>query len=164
MHCLKSLRNYGQKDRYHAEMKRGLNSRLDEIQSAVLDVKLKRLTEWNRRKTVLMEGYRAELSDVPVVFQKVTGKCTPAWHLCVIALEDKKTRDDLMTHLAGRGIQTLIHYPTPTHRQKAFASGSPEHLPVTEDLADRILSLPFNTALATDDISQISAAVRSFFS
>jgi dTDP-3-amino-3,4,6-trideoxy-alpha-D-glucose transaminase len=164
MQCLKSLRNYGQKDRYNAEAKRGLNSRLDELQAAILDIKLERLTGWNQRKAVLREQYRVDLSKVPVVFQKVTDKCKPAWHLCVIALEDKKTRDDLMTHLADKGIQTLIHYPIPAHCQKAFVSGPAEQLPVTENLANRVLSLPFNTALSGEDISQISGAVRSFFS
>jgi dTDP-4-amino-4,6-dideoxygalactose transaminase len=163
MQCLMSLRNYGQKDRYNAEMKRGLNSRLDEIQSAILDIKLKRLRQWNQRKSVLMDRYRAELSDVPVVFQDVTKGCEPAWHLCVIALENNKTREDLVDYLAGKGIQAMIHYPIPTHCQKAFISETPTHLLVTEDLTNRILSLPFNIAMTAEEITQVIGSIRSFF-
>ncbi len=163
MQSLRSLRNYGQRDRYNAEMKGGLNSRLDEIQSAILDIKLKRLEGWNQQKTVIMDRYRDELSDIPIIFQEVTEGCKPAWHLCVIAVEDRKTRDALASYMASKGIQTLIHYPIPTHCQKAFRSDLPVRLPVTENLADRILSVPFNTAMNADEIAQVTDAIRSFF-
>jgi dTDP-4-amino-4,6-dideoxygalactose transaminase len=163
MLLVKSLRNYGQKDRYHAEITRGINSRLDEVQAAILDVKLKRLDEWNKRKSNLMSLYRKELAGLPIQFQEITRGCEPAWHLCVLALHDGKTREALMSFLAKEGIQTLVHYPVPNHRQKAFESASPEALPVTEDLAKRILSLPFNTAITQEDIGYMIGKIRSFF-
>jgi dTDP-3-amino-3,4,6-trideoxy-alpha-D-glucose transaminase len=163
MTALKSLRNYGQKDRYHAEIRRGLNSRLDEIQAAVLNVKLWHLVSWNLTKSKLMELYRIKLAGLPISFQKVTSGCDPAWHLCVIALDDNITRDALMAYLNKKGIQTLIHYPVPTHRQKAFVDLSTSNLPVTESLSTRILSLPFNTAIAEEEAEYMLDSIRLFF-
>lgn len=163
MNCLKSLRNYGQKDRYHAEIMRGVNSRLDEIQAAILDIKLKHLDEWNQRKSKLMDIYREELSDLPLKFQEVTTGCEPAWHLCVIAMDDNKTRDALLSYLNKEGIQALIHYPVPNHLQKAFTSVSSNRLPNTENLADSILSLPFNTAISQKEVQYMIKSVHSFF-
>lgn len=163
MNALKYLRNYGQKDRYHAEIKKGINSRLDEIQAAILDIKLKHLDEWVLKKSQLMDRYRKALSGLPLTFQRTNDGCEPAWHLCVVALEDAKTRDALMAYLNKEGIQTLVHYPIPNHRQKAFLDVAPDRLPVTEDLATRILSLPFNTALLQNEVEYMMKGIHSFF-
>ena len=164
MIALKSLRNYGQHDRYSADRLRGINSRLDEVQAAILDIKLKRLHEWNQKKSTLMRFFRNALSDLPIQFQKITPGCEPAWHLCVIALADHETRESLFKYLNNEGIQTLIHYPIPNHRQKAFDRDSQQSLPVTENLAKKILSLPFNTALSQENIEYMMGKIRSFFS
>jgi len=160
---IRMLRNYGQKDRYNAELPRGLNSRLDEIQAAVLSVKLPHLERWNKQKADQMAVYRRELSDLPIQFQSVTTGCAPGWHLCVIATERKEIRTSLMRYLEQEGIQTLIHYPLPTHQQKAFSAFSRHSLPITEDLADRILSLPLNTVLTSAEQTQIIESIRSFY-
>jgi len=157
------LRNYGQTDRYNATRARGINSRLDEVQAAILDIKLGYLNMWNRRKQEMVEFYRRELEGCPVRVQKTTDGCDPAWHLCVIALETPGIRDALMRFLEQTGIQTLIHYPIPTHRQNAFKMFSSEALPVTENLAGRILSLPMNIALDEDTIKRIIAAIKQFY-
>jgi dTDP-4-amino-4,6-dideoxygalactose transaminase len=160
---LRSLRNYGQRDRYHAETKRGLNSRLDEIQASVLTVKLRYLDQWNKKKAALMELYRSRLAGLPLHFQTVTPGCNAAWHLCVIAMENQETRDALMTYLGNEGIQTLIHYPMPTHRQKAFSELGAAPLPNTESLSSRILSLPMNTTITAEESDYIVERTRSFF-
>lgn len=145
---LTMLRNYGQESRYCATMQRGRNSRLDEVQAAILAVKLKHLPKWLETKNTQMAFYRDALSSLPIQFQQVTGDCTPGWHLCVIALAAAKDRQTFMERLKDKGIDTLIHYPIPNHQQVAFSRLSRQALPETENLAGRILSLPLNTVLS----------------
>lgn len=161
---IKSLRNYGQKDRYNAEISRGINSRLDEVQAAILSAKLPFLATWNLRKEVLINKYRQELADLPVVFQKATPGCSPAWHLCVISLESGQTRNNLQEHLTQNGIQTLIHYPIPCHKQPAFTSAIHEALPITEGMAGKILSLPLSPVLSDIEQEYVIKSLRVFFS
>lgn len=160
---IRILRNYGQQDRYHAVTPRGINSRLDEMQAALLSVKLPYLEAWNRRKALLMDVYRDELNRLPLDFQKVTTGCSPGWHLCVVACCDKLTRDGLQQHLQVLGIQTIIHYPIPCHRQPAFTVAKSTSLPVTESLADRILSLPFSPVLTDSEQSNVIDSIRAYF-
>jgi len=162
--ALRALRNYGQKDRYNAETPRGINSRLDEIQAAILAVKLHHLDRWLREKATMMARYHTGLSAVPVSFQEITPGCEPAWHLCVIAVETASLRTRLIQHLTKEEIQTLIHYPIPTHKQQAFSLAGSPSLPTTEDLADRILSLPLNNVLAQEEQDKVIDAVRNFYS
>jgi dTDP-3-amino-3,4,6-trideoxy-alpha-D-glucose transaminase len=161
--ALRKLRNYGQRDRYNAEVGRGMNSRLDELQAAILAVRLARLQEWNRRKDAQVNTYREQLGGLPLEFQRVTEGCAPAWHLFVIALESSETRDALAASLQSSGIVTLVHYPHPTHLQKAFKSPETPTLAVTERLAPRILSLPMNAGLRADEQEAVIAAIRRFF-
>lgn len=160
---VRMFRNYGQKDRYHAEISRGLNSRLDEIQAAILNTKLTQLKNWNTRKACLMERYRTELSGLPLKFQQVTSGCEPAWHLCVVALNEAEHRDRLMAHFQQEDIQTLIHYPIPNHRQPAFARAITQNLSVTDSLVGRILSLPFSPVLTDDEQMIVINSARAFF-
>lgn len=153
-------RNYGQKDRYNALVEGGINSRLDEIQAAILSVKLNYLHEWNREKFKLMQIYKSELAGENIFFQLPTKNCIPAWHLCVIALENKISRDSVMTDLLKNGIQTLIHYPYPTHLQKAFQKFKKHKLENTEELAQRIISLPFSYIMKENQIEYIAKTVK----
>ena len=161
--AVRALRNYGQKDRYHAETTRGINSRLDEVQAAILAVKLPFLQAWNLRKEELINRYRQELAGMPILFQKSTPGCQPAWHLCVIALESAEIRIGLQEYLQNVGVQTLVHYPIPCHRQPAFSTACATELRVTEDLADRILSLPLSPVLADDEQEHVITSVRRYF-
>lgn len=161
---LRMLRNYGQRDRYNAELGRGLNSRLDEIQAAVLSVRLPRLESWTARKAAMVERYRKELAELPLCFQELTAGCVPAWHLCVVALECRERRDELMRFLKESGVDTLVHYPLPTHKQAAFSAFTKRSLPITEDLAGRIVSLPMNTGLTETEQAHVIARLRAFFS
>jgi len=157
------LREYGWAERYISS-RPGFNSRLDEIQAAILAVKLHHLDRWLREKATMMARYHTGLSAVPVSFQEITPGCEPAWHLCVIAVETASLRTRLIQHLTKEEIQTLIHYPIPTHKQQAFSLAGSPSLPTTEDLADRILSLPLNNVLAQEEQDKVIDAVRNFYS
>lgn len=157
------LRNYGQQDRYHAVAPLGINSRLDEIQAAMLTAKLPYLEIWNSRKAALMDTYRTELGALPLGFQVVTPGCQPGWHLCVIACRDSQARDGLQQHLQASGVQTIIHYPIPCHLQPAFSHARSAGLATTESLAGRILSLPFSPVLTESEQEFVISRVRAYF-
>ena len=112
------LRNYGSRAKYYNEMK-GFNSRLDELQAALLRVKLKYLSEWNGRRKQVAEFYFQTLAGVAdLVLPHVPSWADPVWHLFVVRHVE---RDRLQQHLAETGVGTLIHYPCPPHRQVAYS-------------------------------------------
>lgn len=158
---LRLLRNLGQTDRYHHAVK-GLNSRLDEMQAVLLRIKLKHLEDWNEKRRALAEIYTAELSKSAVQVPSAPPHTKPAFHLYTIRT---KRRDDLMAYLATKGIQTLIHYPIPLHRQQAFADLQlPEgSFPVAEQSAREILSLPLHPFLNQDSVRFIASEIRNFY-
>jgi len=160
---LRMLRYYGQKDRTMTELSRGINSRLDEAQAAILSVRIASLESSLRKKLEIMDRYRQELSDFPIRFQKITPGCRPAWHLGVVAFESISVRDEVRKHLSDQGIETLIHYPTPTHLQPALSRPSGA-LPVTEALSKAILSLPLNSGLRAEEQAFIIEKITQFFS
>ena len=156
---LKLLRNYGQRDRYVHEIK-GLNSRLDELQAAVLRVKLKKLNEWNLQR-IKLAGYYDELilnKDV-VKLPRVDG-FTNVYHLYVIR---HPRRDELMQYLAKNGVQTLIHYPIPIHLQRSYAElGAKGDFPVSEKACNEVLSLPLYPELKEAELEYISDLINKF--
>jgi dTDP-4-amino-4,6-dideoxygalactose transaminase len=154
---IRLLRNGGQTDRYHHQ-EAGINSRLDELQAAVLRARLPRLAAWTARRRALAARYRDALEGSPV---DVLPECDPGhvYHLFVVR---SKTRDGLQAHLAARDIQTLIHYPIPIPRQPAFAEANRVDCPVADRVCSEIVSLPLYPALATDDVAAIAAAVHAF--
>jgi dTDP-4-amino-4,6-dideoxygalactose transaminase len=158
---LRRLRNGGQSSRYvHEEV--GFNSRLDEIQAAILRAKLPRLAQWNRRRTILADLYRSLLQDTPVTIVGTQAGAEPVHHLFVLR---SSRRDELQESLAAEGIQTLIHYPIPAHLQPAYRGSGPEegHCPVAEKAAREILSLPLYPELTESQVERVAEAVRAFF-
>ena len=160
---VRELRFYGQKDRYLALTPKGINSRLDEIQAAILSVRMEKVSGWIEERAKIYAQYNAAFTALPIQLQKVTKDTMPAWHLAVIALEDKDTRDKLQQHLEKNKIGTVIHYPNPNHCQPAFKKYSKNPLPETEMLANRILSLPLYPGLAEAEIDFICKIVTNFF-
>jgi len=158
---LTMLRNYGQSDRYHHKIK-GLNSRLDELQAAILLVKLRYLDEWNRRRCSIAQKYDHGLQGLPLVTPVEAEGRHHIYHLYVIQTPH---RNALHRFLHEQGIQTLVHYPVPVHRQEAYAELGYAHgsLPVTERLADEVLSLPVYPQLGDDEVHAVIEAVRRFF-
>ena len=157
---LRSLRNYGSSARYvHAE--RGLNSRLDEIQAAVLSAKLGHLDAWNGRRSAIAAIYLEGLAGAPVGLPVVPPGDEHVWH--VFAVRTAR-RDALAAHLRDAGIDTLIHYPVPPHLQGAYRDlGLFEgDLPIAEAIARETLSLPMGPHLAPADAERVVQAVRGF--
>lgn len=153
---LLALRNYGQTKRYYHESK-GINSRLDEIQAAILHAKLKYLDQLNAERQQVAQAYRDGLQGVECLSVESYG--IPCNHLFVV----KSThRDQLSEHLKAQGIQTLIHYPVPVNRQKAFLKQKDEAMENSVEFADSILSLPIYPGLAKKDIDQIIQTINEF--
>ena len=155
---IRTLGNYGSHQRYVNEVK-GLNSRLDPVQAAVLSVKLRHLDSWNARRAAIAAGYRQELAASNVELPVVPAWAEPVWHLFVVQSD---ARDDLQERLGEMGVQTLIHYPVPPHRQRAYAelglaAGS---LPIAERLAERLLSLPIGPHMSDAQVGRVIEAVR----
>ena len=154
------LRNYGSRVKYVNEII-GSNSRLDEIQAAVLRVKLPLLLEWNDRRRRVAQRYLSRLADLPIVLPKVAAAGGHAWHLFVIRSGE---RDRLQQHLMERGVQTLLHYPIPPHLQDAYSRlGLGEGaLPIAEAIHRECLSLPIGPHITDDQVDIVLDAIRSF--
>ncbi len=155
---IRRLGNYGSIKKYVHEV-RGVNSRLDPLQAAVLNVKLRHLDEWNGRRAAIAERYISAFTGLPVGLPQVPNWASPAWHLFVITVPD---RDAIADKLAADGIETLIHYPLPAHRQAAYAdldlgAGS---FPIAERLADEVLSLPIGPHLSDAQVQAVIDRVR----
>jgi dTDP-4-amino-4,6-dideoxygalactose transaminase len=146
---VRTLRNYGSRKKYYNDIK-GYNSRLDELQAALLRVKLKKLDEWNDRRRAIAARYGAGLSRTSgLSLPFVPAWAEPVWHLYVVG---HANRDALQQKLAAAEIGTLIHYPVPPHLSGAYADGGWElgAFPVAEHLADTVLSLPMGPHLPED--------------
>jgi dTDP-4-amino-4,6-dideoxygalactose transaminase len=157
---LRRLRTYGQTDRYvHAE--KGVNSRLDELQAAGLRAKLPHLQAWNRRRTKIAASYEEALHDSPVTpLERLEGR-EHVFHLFVVTTPD---RTAFQAHLLDEGVQTLIHYPLPVHRQPGYTELADGPVPLTnaERLCAEVVSLPIYPELRDDEVDRVSQAVRSF--
>jgi dTDP-4-amino-4,6-dideoxygalactose transaminase len=154
------LRNYGSEVKYHHDA-RGTNSRLDEIQAAMLAVKLERLDEWNERRQRIARLYDERLAGLPgLVLPGVPDGIEAVWHLYVVR---HPRRDALKAALDGAGVQTLIHYPIPAHRSKAYADdpAAGAALPIADRLSAEVLSLPIGPHLAPLDAERVADAVAT---
>lgn len=154
------LRNYGSQVKYH-NLYKGFNSRLDELQAALLRVKLKVLDEWNARRAQVAARYLDGLKDSGLTLPFVPQGMQPNWHLFVVR---SPKRDALQAHLKAQGIGMLIHYPVPPHLQPAYRElglleGS---FPITERIHREALSLPMGPHLTLEQVEAVIAAVRVF--
>jgi len=154
------LRNYGSRVKYVNEVV-GFNSRLDEIQAAVLRVKLACLPEWNARRRSTARRYLAALADLPLVLPEEGEGEEHVWHLFVVR---SAARDRLQAHLTAHEVQTLLHYPVPPHLQDAYRSlGLHEGaFPIAETIHRECLSLPIGPHLDAEQVGAVVDAVRSF--
>jgi len=155
---LRLLRNYGQRKRYYHESK-GYNSRLDEVQAAILRVKLRHLNGWNEVRRTKATLYSSRLREVLCPLE--AGYARHVYHLYVVR---SRRRDELQRFLAERGIGTLIHYPVPVHLQEAYRDlGLPRGaLPVTERCAEEILSLPLYPELPDELVVEVAETINQF--
>ncbi len=158
--CCRLARNYGQKNRYEHETY-GLNSRLDELQAALLSAELPLLDRNNAKRGKIAEIYRKELASVKQINLPLQRKgADHAYHLFVIEAAD---RSKLQEFLKEKGIATLIHYPIPLHKQKCFKEYNLISLPATERAAANILSLPTDPSLSAAEIRYITGAIKEFY-
>jgi dTDP-3-amino-3,4,6-trideoxy-alpha-D-glucose transaminase len=158
---LRLLRQYGWRERYISDIP-GHNTRLDELQAAILRIKLRYLEGWNETRRRLAAVYRELLADTPLTLPIEQNGSRHVYHLYVVQTAE---RDALQAHLTSQGIGTGIHYPVPVHLQPAYvrlgyAAGS---LPVTEQLAKEILSLPMHPHLSEGELEAISQAIHRFY-
>lgn len=187
-HKIRMLRNYGSEKKYVHDLK-GVNSRMDEIQAAFLLEKLRYLDADNHRRSVIAKNYHEHLAKTPGLHlpppdgliltgsstdtqqfaseaqhEYCSGEVMPiqsSWHLFVIRHEQ---RNELARHLQSKGIQTLIHYPTPVHHQRAYHDHpvSQRHFPLAEQYARELLSLPMDPMMSDGDVERVIEAVQSF--
>ena len=156
---IRSLANYGSSKKYVFQYC-GRNSRLDEIQAAVLSVKLKHLDEDNARRAAIAKYYYEHLSDVPDITLPVwLPDSQNVYHLFPILCEH---RDELQKYLLDNGVQTVIHYPIPPHKQACYREWSGLSLPCTEFIASHELSLPMGPCLTETDVRVIVNTIKSF--
>lgn len=171
---VRCLANYGSKRKYYNSMK-GYNCRLDEIQAAVLRVKLRYLDAWNKARHQVASAYnQIDNPDTLLPYHQLASstqdeeiyytlpysesQVKPCWHQYVIQSD---RRDSLMKNLSQKGIQTMIHYPVPPHKQKAYQEMNDEHYLWAEQIAKNCVSLPMNPYLSKDEIEQVRSAVEA---
>jgi dTDP-4-amino-4,6-dideoxygalactose transaminase len=157
-----ALRNYGQKTK-HVHEAEGFNSRLDELQAAVLRYKLTYLDESNQKRRKIAGVYRGGLQDLPITLPREQEWAHHVYHLYVIRC---KERDELAAYLKECGVATLVHYPTPIHLQGAYRglgyrSGD---FPVSEEVSRQILSLPMYPGLRREEVDHVCASIKAFYS
>jgi dTDP-4-amino-4,6-dideoxygalactose transaminase len=153
---LKKMRNYGQSKKYYHDFI-GVNSRLDEMQAAILRLKLSYLDDWNEKRRKLAEIYNGILKNTPVTIPMEKEYAKHVYHLYVIR---HKARDKIQQFLLKKGIQTLIHYPIPVHMQEAYHTS--DRLPVTEKICGEILSLPINPWLSEKEVTIVAEYINEY--
>ena len=159
---IRSLRNYGSNEKYINEY-RGSNSRLDEIQAAFLTIKLRFIDSENQRRREIAQYYLENIRHPEIVLpccrQPAVNRSDNVWHIFIIR---HRERNKLQKHLSDKGIQTMIHYPIPPHKQRAFSKWNNLKLPVTELIHNSVLSIPVSPVMTKKDILHIINAVNDF--
>ena len=158
---IRALRNYGSDVKYHFPY-RGTNSRLDEIQAAWLRVKLPHLDADNARRAEIAARYCREIANSAVTLPSASDgsrQLSNVWHVFPVRTE---RRDEFQAHLTEKGIQTVIHYPIPPHRQPAYSEWHGLKLPITEKIHETIISLPISPVMADDEAAEVIDAVNAW--
>ena len=159
---LRAIRNYGSHEKYK-NLVPGVNSRLDEIQAALLDIKLKFLDQETEHRRKIANMYLTEITNLEVSLPLYEVDATQykqhVWHLFVIRT---KNREALQKHLADNGVQTLIHYPIPPHKQQAYKEWNDLSYPISEQIHDEVMSLPIGPTLTLEDAKKVAQLCNNF--
>ncbi len=155
---IRSLANYGSKIKYIFDYQ-GYNSRLDEIQAAILRVKLSKLNQDNERRKDVAKFYINNITHPDVILPTVDDWNANVFHLFVIRTD---RRDELLMYLNENGVQALIHYPVPPHKQKAYNYMNNKTLPITEKIHDEVISLPISQVITYEEASIVVEILNSF--
>ncbi|MDR6922893.1 DegT/DnrJ/EryC1/StrS family aminotransferase [Chryseobacterium sp. 2987] len=157
--AIRALANYGSNEKY-VNIYKGLNSRLDELQAAVLDVKLKYISHENDTRREVAKRFISEINNPKIILpENPADEKEHVWHVFVIRTEK---RDELQAHLTEKGIHTIIHYPIPPHKQEAYKEYNNLSFPITEKMHEEVLSLPISSVLEEEEIQAIIKAVNEF--
>ena len=156
--CLRALLNYGSHVKYQ-NLYKGVNSRLDELQAALLMVKLNNLDFETANKRKIANRYLAEIVNQKIVLPKVENDLAHVWHLFVIRTTK---RNNLQEYLAGQNIQTVIHYPIPPHKQIAYKEWNDLSLPISEKIHSEVLSLPLSPVMDSEEVDKIIEALNNY--
>lgn len=155
---IRAIANYGSLIKYE-NIYKGLNSRLDEIQAAILDLKLQFLDADNQQRREIAKIYRENIKNEKIVLPKLYKEESHVWHLFVIRTKD---RDKLQEYLKIKGIQTLIHYPIPPHKQNAYKEWNNLSFPITEKIHKEVLSLPISPTMNKEEAFYIAQILNEF--
>lgn len=155
---IRALGNYGSYIKYE-NLYAGLNSRLDEIQAAFLRLKLKALDSDNKRRQEIARAYREQIQNEHIILPQTKNEEEAVWHLFVVRT---KNRAKLQEYLAQNGIQTLIHYPIPPHKQQAYKQYNYLSLPITEQIHSEVLSLPISPVMSDEQVGAVIEAMNNF--
>jgi dTDP-4-amino-4,6-dideoxygalactose transaminase len=153
-----SLRNYGSEKKYHNEFV-GINSRLDELQAAFLNLKLPNLDADNHKRRSIAKRYLSEIKNDKIVLPTWDFSSNHVFHLFVVRTDN---RNDLKDYLLENGIETVIHYPIPPHKQKAFPEWNNLLFPITEKIHDEVLSLPISPIMTDDEVSIVISILNKY--
>lgn len=155
---VRAVANYGSTKKYVFKYI-GRNSRLDEVQAAVLDVKLKHLEADNERRKQVAEMYIKGITNPAVVTPKVTDRDSHVFHIFPILTEK---RDELQKYLADNGVQTIIHYPIPPHKQECYREWNDRSYPLTEKIALQELSLPISPVITDEEVKEVIRLINAW--
>lgn len=155
---LRALSNYGSHVKYENKFK-GVNSRLDELQAALLGVKLQKLDEETAIKRQVASRYLNEINNAKITLPLLTSDSAHVWHLFVIRTHN---REELQNYLSENGIQTLIHYPTPPHKQAAYKELNHLSFPISEKIHDEVLSLPISSVMSSEEVDTIITVINKY--
>lgn len=158
-YTIRALANYGSEIKYK-NMYKGINSRLDELQAAILDVKLKKLDEDTAKRRIIARMYREQITNPKIILPQVAlGEDSHVWHVFVIRTTK---RDELQKYLSDNGIGTVIHYPTPPHKQEAYKEWNDLSYPISEQIHHEVISLPISPVQTIEQTKYVIDVINKF--
>ena len=155
---IKAIANYGSDRKYH-HIYKGTNSRLDELQAGILDVKLQYLDDDNNKRREIAKYYREHIKNPLITLPQTNDEKSHVWHVFVIRV---KERERFQQYLTDNGIQTVIHYPTAPHKQEAYKEYSALSLPITEQIHREVISLPISPVMTSEEVETVVRIVNEF--
>ncbi len=155
---IKAIANYGSHKKY-CNIYKGVNSRLDEIQAAILDVKLKHLDSDNEKRREIADYYLKNIKNDKIILRNTYEKLANVWHVFPVRTQK---RDEFQEYLKQNDIQTLIHYPTPPHKQQAYKEWNNLSYPITEEIHNTIISLPISPVMTDDEVKRVVEVVNAY--
>ena len=155
---IRVIANYGSDRKYH-HIYKGVNSRLDEIQASILDVKLKYLEQDNERRREIAKIYRKNITNKNIILPNTYDETAHVWHIFAIRTQN---RNKLQQYLENNNIQTNIHYPTPPHKQGAYKEYNDMNLPITEKIHNEVISLPISPVMTDEEVFKVIEVINKY--